>query len=277
MKDRLLLACLCCTLTACNDTDKKATQQLEAARSAYEQGDLNTAKMKIDSIKILYPDAFNARKAGIALMQEIEIKEQTLTLAYIDSTLALRQQQLDSIRSHYVLEKDTVYQEIGRYLCPQQVIEKNLHRSYLRFQVDERGIMSMTSIYCGPKNIHHTSVKVTAPGGSFAQTPPSKDSYETTDLGEHIEKADYRLGEDGNVIGFIRLNKDLNLRLHFIGERPYSTNLTKADRQAANDIYRLSRLLTAIRTLKEEREEALRKLDFVQYNKERRMERDNAQ
>ena len=49
----------------------------------------------------------------------------------------------------------------------------------------------MTSIYCGAHNIHHVAVKVTAPDGSFAETPAAKDSYETTDLGEKIEKADF--------------------------------------------------------------------------------------
>ncbi len=34
--------------------------------------------------------------------------------------------------------------------------------------------MSMTSIYCGAHNIHHVAVKVTAPDGSFAETPPPK-------------------------------------------------------------------------------------------------------
>ena len=53
-----------------------------------------------------------------------------------------------------------------------------MHRSYLRFQVNEQGIMSMTSIYCGAGNIHHNKVKVIAPDGSFAETPSSKDSYE---------------------------------------------------------------------------------------------------
>ena len=36
----------------------------------------------------------------------------------------------------------------------------------------------MTSIYCGAHNIHHVAVKVTAPDGSFAETPAAKDSYE---------------------------------------------------------------------------------------------------
>ena len=69
------------------------------------------------------------------------------------------------------------YQNIGNYLHPSQVIEKNLHRSFLRFQVDENGVMSMTSIYCGAHNIHHVAVKVTAPDGSFAETPAAKDIF----------------------------------------------------------------------------------------------------
>ena len=109
---------------------------------------------------------------------------------------------------------------------------KNLHRSFLRFQVDENGVMSMTSIYCGAHNIHHVAVKVTAPDGSFAETPAAKDSYETTDLGEKIEKADFKLGEDGNVMGFLYLNKDKNIKVNYQGERPYSITMTAADRQA---------------------------------------------
>ena len=275
MKTRLLCACLCCTLAACHNVEKKAEVQLAAARTAYERGDLNTAKMKIDSIKILYPDAFDARRAGIALMQDIEIEEQTNTVAYIDSVLAIMVVRLDSLRPHFVLEKDTAYQEVGRYLVPSQVIERNMHRSYLRFQTDETGKMSMTSIYCGPRNIHHTAVEVSAADGSFAQTPESKDSYETTNQGEHIEKADYKLGEDGGVIGFARLNKGKAIRLKFIGENSFQTILSKDDTQAAADVYELSSLLTTINTLKQNRAEALRKLEFVQKNKARRLSRDS--
>lgn len=275
MKTRLICACLCCTLAACHNVEKKAEAQLEAARTAYERGDLNTAKMKIDSIKILYPDAFDARRAGIALMQDIEIEEQTHTIAYIDSVLALKHMQLDSLRPQFVLEKDTAYQETGHYLAPSQVIERNMHRSYLRFQTDEKGQMSMTSIYCGPRNIHHTAVKVSTQDGSFAQTPESKDSYETTDLGEHIEKADYKIGEDGDVIGFARLNKGKAIRLQFIGESSFHTTLSKADTQAAADVYELSRLLSTITTLEQNKAEAVRKLEFVKQNKARRMAKDS--
>ena len=174
-----------------------------------------------------------------------------------------KQQELEKIKNKYVLEKDAEYQRVGNYFWPTQTVEKNLHRSFLRFQVNEQGVMSMTSIYCGGNSIHHFAVKVTAPDGSFAETPASKDSYETTDLGEKIEKADYKMGADGNVMGFLYLNRDKNIKVEYIGERKYTTTMPPADRQALAGIYELSQLLSSIEQIKKEQEEANLKIQFV--------------
>lgn len=272
MKKVTLLACLCCTLLSCENVEKKASEKLQTARAAFERGDFSEAKMQIDSIKILYPKAFEARREGIGLMQQVELKEQEKTLVYLDSLLQQKQGKLDALKGKFTLEKDAEYQQIGNYLHPSQVIEKNLHRSYLRFQVNETGQMSMTSIYCGPSNIHHVGVKVVAPDGSFAETPASKDSYETTDLGEKIEKADFKIGEDGNVIGFLYLNKDKNIKVNYQGERPYSTTMSPADRQALAGVYELSQILSSITQIKKEMEEANLKIEFV---KRKIQEREN--
>lgn len=273
MKTMILLACLCCTLFSCENVEKKAGEKLQTAREAFERGDFSEAKMQIDSIKILYPKAFETRREGISLMQQVGLKEQEKTLVYLDSLLQKKQSELDAIKGKFTLEKDAEYQKIGNYLHPSQVIEKNLHRSYLRFQVNENGQMSMTSIYCGPSNIHHVGVKVVAPDGSFAETPTSKDSYETTDLGEKIEKADYKIGEDGNVIGFLYLNKDKNIKVNYQGERPYSTTMTPADRQAVASVYELAQLLSSITEIKEEMEEANLKIEFVERKIQEREEK----
>lgn len=264
MKKALALICLCSLLAGCENVEKKAVLKLKEARSAYEAGNYNEAKIQIDSIAILYPKAYDTRRQGIYLMQEVELKEQQRTITYLDSLLQKKQQEFEAVKSKYVLEKDTAYQTIGHYLAPSQVIERNLHRSYLRFQTDENGITSLTSIYCGSRNIHHTSVKVTAPDGSFAETSSSKDSYETSDLGEQIEKADYKMGEDGGVIAFVALNQDKNLRVDYKGERPYITNMLPADRQAAASIYELGKLLSSITEIKKNIEEANLKIKFVQ-------------
>ena len=275
MKKVILLACLCCKLFSCEDVEKKAGEKLQAAREAFELGNYNEAKILIDSIKMLYPKAFETRRAGIGLMQEVELKEQEKSLVYLDSMLQAKQKDFDAIKGKYTFEKDAEYQNIGNYLHPSQVIEKNLHRSFLRFQVDENGVMSMTSIYCGAHNIHHVAVKVTAPDGSFAETPAAKDSYETTDLGEKIEKADFKLGEDGNVMGFLYLNKDKNIKVNYQGERPYSITMTAADRQALASIYELAQLLSSMTEIKKNMEEANLKIEFVKKKMEER--KDNAQ
>ena len=275
MKKVILLACLCCTLFSCEDVEKKAGEKLQAAREAFELGNYNEAKILIDSIKMLYPKAFETRRAGIGLMQEVELKEQEKSLVYLDSMLQAKQKDFDAIKGKYTFEKDAEYQNIGNYLHPSQVIEKNLNRSFLRFQVDENGVMSMTSIYCGAHNIHHVAVKVTAPDGSFAETPAAKDSYETTDLGEKIEKADFKLGEDGNVMGFLYLNKDKNIKVNYQGERPYSITMTTADLQALASVYELAQLLSSMTEIKKNMEEANLKIEFVKKKMEER--KDNAQ
>lgn len=263
-------------LASCgNNAEKKANERLLAARTAFAEKDYNEAKLQIDSIKILYPKAFDARREGIKLMQQVELEEQQQTLAYLDSTMQTKQEELAAIKNKYVLEKDAEYQRIGNYFWPTQTVEKNLHRSFLRFQVSERGVMSMTSIYCGGSNIHHFAVKVTAPDGSFAETPASKDSYETTDLGEKIEKADYKMGADGNVMGFLYLNRDKNIKVEYIGERKYTTTMTPSDRQALAGIYELSQLLSSIEQIKREQEEAKLKIEFVSRKIEQKQEEDN--
>ena len=277
MKKVILLACLCCTLFSCDDVEKKAGEKLQAARQAFEQGNYSEAKILIDSIKILYPKAFETRRAGIGLMQEVELEEQQKSLVYLDSMLQAKQQEFDAIKGKYTFEKDAEYQTIGNYLHPSQVIEKNLHRSFLRFQVDENGVMSMTSIYCGSHNIHHVAVKVTAPDGSFAETPAAKDSYETTDLGEKIEKADFKMGEDGNVMGFLYLIKDKNIKVNYQGEHPYSTNMTPADRQALASVYELAQLLSSITEIKKNMEEANLKIEFVKKKMEERKQQTDIQ
>ena len=269
MKKAVFLACLCCTLFSCSNVEKKAGEKLRAAREAFQRGDYSEAKIQIDSIKILYPKAFETRREGIGLMQQVELKEQEKTLVYLDSMLQDKQKEVDALKKNYTFEKDAEYQRTGNYLHPSQVIEKNL-----RFQVDETGVMSMTSIYCGPHNIHHLAVKVTAPDGSFAETPASKDSYETTDLGEKIEKADYKLGEDGNVIAFLNLNKDKNIRVNYLGERSYAPVMTPNDRKAVAAVYELAQLLSSITEIKREMEEANLKIEFVKRKIQERASKD---
>lgn len=263
MKKIGLLALFALLLAGCDDGgEKKAQENLRKAEVALAAENFNEAKLQIDSIRILYPKAFEARRQGIKLMQQVDLKEQRKSLVYLDSMMLVKQAQLDSIKGNFVLEKDTAYQEVGNYFYPTQTVEKNIGRSFLRGQVNEQGEMSVTSIYCGGGALHHSSVKVSA-GDTFAETPASKDSYETKDLGRVIEKADYKMGEDGGVIGFIVANKDKNIRLEFIGDKTYKTAMQPNDRKAIAELMDLARILSGMEQIRKEQKEANLKIEFV--------------
>lgn len=250
-------------LTGCSDGGEKQAQlHLQKAEQALLSENFSEAKMQIDSIKVLYPKAFEARKQGIKLMQQVDLKEQTKTLAYLDSAMQVKQAQLDSIKGNFVFEKDTAYQDIGNYFYPTQTVEKSLGRSFLRGQVNELGEMSLTSIYCAGGQLHHTSVKVSV-GDLFAETPMSKDSYETTDLGKTIEKSDYKVGEDGGVVGFVIANQDKNIQLQFIGDKTYRTAMQKNDRKAIVELAELARILSGMEEIRKQQKEASLKIQFV--------------
>ena len=250
-------------LAGCSDGGEKEAQiRLKKAEAALQQDHFSEAKLQIDSIKILYPKAFEARKQGIKLMQQVDLKEQRKTLVYLDSLMLVKQAQLDSIKGNFVLEKDTAYQEVGNWFYPTQVVEKNVGRSFLRGQVNELGEMSLTSIYCAGGTLNHTSVKVSV-GDTFAETPMTKDSYSTTDLGRTIEKADYKLGEDGGVVGFIIANQDKNIQLTFIGDKTYRTAMQKNDRKAIVELTELARILSGMEEIRKQQKEANLKIQFV--------------
>ena len=250
-------------LAGCGDGGEKEAQvRLQKAEAALQQDNLTEAKLQIDSNKMQHPKAFEARKQGIKLMQQVDLKEQQKTLVYLDSMMQVKQLQLDSIKGNFVLEKDTAYQEIGNWFYPTQVVEKNVGRSFLRAQVSELGEMALTSIYCAGGKLNHTSVKVSV-GDTFAETPMTKDSYTTTDLGRTIEKADYKVGEDGGVAGFIVANADKNIQLTFIGDKTWRTAMQKNDRKAFVELTELARILSGMEEIRKQQKEANLKIQFV--------------
>ena len=278
MRTLIVFSCGLLLLAACgNKAEKKADEKLTSALNAYKHGNYDEAKRQINSIKTLYPKAFEARKAGQDLMLDVEQNAQKQKLDSLNELLRIHLEALDAMKGDYTLEKDTAYQEIGNYLWPTQVIEKNLHRSFLRFQTDERGMLSMTSIYCGGNNIHHSSIKATLPDGTFAETPVSYDRYETTDLDEKIEKADYKGEDTYNFIRFVALNKDKKIRIEYRGDRKYTTTMSPSDCLAAERIYELAGVLAGITELKKAQEAAQLKIGFIDEKKERKEQQKKAE
>ena len=91
----------------------------------------------------------------------------------------------------------------------------------------------------------------------------TNDSYTTTDLGRIIEKADYKVGNDGGVVGFIVANQDKNIQLTFIGDKTYRSVMQKNDRKAFVQLTELARILSGMEEIRKQQKEANLKIQFV--------------
>ena len=248
--------------------EEKAGRSLQSARESYEKGDYSNAKMQLDSIKILYPKAFNVRRAALDLMREVELSEQQRNVACCDSVLAVKRSELDTmLESGFTFEKDSKYQEVGNFMVASQAPMKNLNNSYLRGQVDENGIMTVTSIYKG-RPISHNKVKVSA-NNSYAESDNPISTYSSKHLGVITERVDFRFGKDEGIIGFIVLNGDKSIKVELSGKSTYTYTMRKEDVEAFTSLYNLSMLLRTIKELETAKQEAERHIEFIKRNKQR--------
>lgn len=259
----VLLTFLSLCFFACNNQSKKGDEQLVKATNAYKKGDYNAAKQMVDSIKKVDPANLEARMGGNSLMEQIVLAEQSSIISYLDSLLDAKQRELSTFKRHFVFEKDARYQDVGNYFWPSQTTERNFHRSFLRFQVSETGVMSMTSIYCGKGTIRHSAVRVTMPDGASATTPTTGNRFTSTNGGECTEKVDYRLGNDGGVIEFIRQNTMHNIQASYLGGSRCIVVMTAQDKIAAAQLYKLYKLLSGVNEMKRQLEQAKVKKTFV--------------
>lgn len=269
-KSLILLAVTALTVSCQESIEKKASHHLDNAKEAFSIGNFNVAKQEIDSIKILYPKAFEARKQGIKLMQQIEEAEQMRIIEYEDSMIAVSNAAFENIKGKYAFEKDERYQDIGLYTIKSQAPQRNTDRTYIRAQVDELGRMTLISSYRGNSYIHHDWLKLSV-GELYVDTPVSNDRHEFEDLDVYYEWLSFINGNDGGAAAFINANKDANITYTLYrktspdSNRPVYRNLklNKDDRYAIASLYDLSQVLLSLNEHKNLRDEAQRHLMFI--------------
>ena len=84
-----LAACTTLLLASCggNAVEKQAGKLLEEAKAQYDKGEYDGAIMLVDSLRKTYPKAIEARKQGLRLLQEAELKRAQMRVERTDTTL----------------------------------------------------------------------------------------------------------------------------------------------------------------------------------------------
>ncbi len=267
-KSAICIALAAVTLTGCSNDEKKAQARLDSARNMYERNELFAAKSEIDSIRILYPKEFKVIREGLTLMRQVEQKEAERNLAFCDSLIPIRQQELEGLKKGFNLEKDSTYNEIGNYVSKQQTIERNIQRSYIRSGVNEKGEMYLASVYFGANPLNHTGIKLSTKDGLFAETPAIPYdgglNYRFKDLGNTTEVVTYQGEKCEDAVKFIFANQKERIKVEYTGGKPYVLYIADADKKAIASTYELATVLSDIEKLTKEKEKAIKKLAYLE-------------
>jgi len=255
-------------LIACNSNQKKATVYLEYAQELYEQGDYESAKNNIDSIKELFPKEFRVQKYGLILRRKIEIKEQELNIILYDSLINVRLAEVEKLKSGFMFEKDPQYDEIGKYIDKNQQLESKFQSSYIRTNVNELGEISLYSVYYGGRPIRHAQLKVSKSNGEYAETQiipyDGGVNYSFVDGGMTTEIVTYKQGKDNGVIQFIYNNKASVLKAEFLGKDKYTFTISSSDKDVLIRTYDFAVVLSDIENLKKEKEKSFLRIKFLE-------------
>ena len=255
-------------LSSCNNDKQKAQQIFNDATGYYDSGQLNTAKIYIDSLKSTYPKEFDLIKQSIKLMWKIELKENQQTYNYTDSLLRIQTHIADSLKDSFDFVKSE-YEDKGTFVYKGMGVEKNVERSYLRSGVYENGDIYLSSVYFGKGNINHTGVKLDIPdsGQSVSTSEIPYDggtNYRFNDGGNSSEIVTYKRGKDNGAIAFIADNIDKKIKVTYTGGKNYVTYIDKTAQKSIAKSFELAMILFDIHRLRQENDIAEGKINYLQ-------------
>lgn len=245
-------------LFSCAGKKEDAKNYLEEARQAYKESNYMLAKLKIDSIKILFPKSFDEITAGFALMQQIRMSENTRNIIYCDSMLREQYSQLNEMLTKFDFVRDNRYQEFGEYYPKIYPHGASLDQNGLRSGVGEKGALFIESVLSGTAIQHH-QIKVRSRDGSFAESLSVSSeglNYRFKTLDKSYEIVRFTGNYENGLARFIYTFQNEPITVDFIGKRTISASLSNAAKQGIVHSFELSTLLLNIEQLKFEKEKS---------------------
>ena len=262
----IFLLFLLSSFFSCAEKKRDAKTYLEEAGQAYKESNYTLAKLKIDSIKILFPKSFDEISAGFALMQQVRMSENRRNIIYCDSMLREQYNQLSEMLTKFDFVRDDRYQEFGEYYPKIYPHRTSLNQNGLRSGVGEKGVLFIESILSGTVIQHH-KIKVVAGDGSFAESlAVSSDglNYRFWTLDKSYEIVRFIGNNENGVARFVYTFQDDPLKVEFIGKRTLAIALSDAAKQGIVHSFKLSALLLNIEQLKFEKEKSETLLRYLQ-------------
>lgn len=236
---------------------EEAGEKLSEALALRDAGNFNLARIKLDSLLLLYGDLAEESAKARDLLAEININEQERNLAFLDSALQAQEALLQPMLKNFI-ESDE-YGSETILIHRRQRPENSYNRSFLRAHLNTSGDFFISSRYHGTEWIKHNQIRVYYRNQSVSSLEVKEDGFNNRRFedGEFKwEIVNYKEGKDNGVIDFIAANYDQPLRVQFRGEKFEYIIMERFDREAIRDAYEISFLLKEIARIKKEQARA---------------------
>ena len=245
------------------NVEQLAKSYLDRAEQSFAHEQYSLAKLQLDSIKELYPTAFEARAKAQTMMLHIDLTESQRAQHYLDSLLTLSHDMAQPLIPQFYLDKDPAYQEIGHYYDSRYRTERNVGRTYLRPQTDEKGAFMLVVFYRG-KDLKAHTLRFTAPDGTYTEvTAPH--SHTWNDASGRAERLDFAPNAESSVASFVEMHADKTIKVELIGDKGKAAiSFAKADKQSLTAVANLAMHLRNITDLEGKLQDTQRRIDFVQ-------------
>ena len=200
-------------------------------------------------------------------MRQVEVKEAERNIAFCDSLLPIKLEEVEVLKKGFAFEKDSVYEEIGNYIWRQQTIERNVQRCYVRCGVNEEGEMYLASVYYGGRPIEHTGIKLSLKDGQFAETASIPYdgglNYRFKDMGSTTEVVTYKGEHCVDAVKFIYDNEKERIKVEYTGGKPYIIYMADADKKAIVSTFNLATVLSDIKSMNTLKEKSEKKIAYL--------------
>lgn len=247
----VVYAAIVLTAIACGPSQRElAVQQINRAKQSIANRDTITAISQLDSVKHQYPKA----EVQIVVAQNMTAELYRSLIEKDMNKQAQNDTLITQLEKKFIKQK-TEFDTYTQYIPKRQSLDRSWDRSFLQVNLDERGILYLTSNYMGQEWLDHTGIRVydgklQAKSGKVPLDDPFNHRSEFLDY--KWEKVSYTNGRSDSVIQFIAEHPRLDLKCVFLGKRYYYILLEDYDIQAVVDALALSKAIKRRKTINEE-------------------------
>ena len=250
------LTTMLCSACKGEKPEQQARERVSQARTLIEEGNLEAAKLQLDSVHILFRQQVDVRREAKTLQDTITLLEAERTAAYADSMLQILLPQVDPLLKKFRYEKDERYEDNGQYVSRLLRTVPNSERCFIQAYVGDNRLTRVKSYYYGSASLVQTEVELCLSGNDDCNAWQGMEHHFDVDAFHSILTVE---GDPAiEMLAFIASNPDAIVRVRLHGKStngkersPYTYTLSKNDKDALIETLQLATLFHDINRLED--------------------------